>query len=398
MRRYSWQGLDWRGNRIDGSCHADSAQLLHLTLQQRGIEPLTIQPRLWSLPQRTRESRSARKRAATLRRIAAVLAAGTTLDRALRIIAAQEDNQLLRHGLRGARHGVEHGQSITLAFSSALPGLSNTHQALLQAGERSGDIISALTGVADELDRQAALIDQLRRAATYPAVVASAAVGLIAMLLLFIVPRFEVAFDRAHQTLPAPTRAVMGAAEAFATSLPALLAGLLIGLVAAFLHRRHAPSSNAIYDLLSYLPWSAGLISDATMSRWCGTLARLLGAGIPLLEALPLALGTCRCTALAKRLERLERAIAGGERFAPALRTHLPQARSSAQLIAIGEESGRLGEMLSICADEYQQRLEQRIQRGTAVIEPALIIFMGLITAGIVAALYLPIFQLGATI
>ncbi|BAU58437.1 type II secretion system F family protein [Halorhodospira halochloris] len=398
MSSYNWRGIDWRGKELSGTCSADSAQLLHLALQQRGIEPLSIHRRLWPSPTRYREAQNPRKRSATLRRIAAVLEAGTRLDRALRIIAAQEPNPTLRNGLRDARHGVEHGHSITLALGNAMPGLSSTHLAILQAGERSGDIISALQGVADELDRQADLVAQLRRAATYPAVVASAATALITMMLLFVVPRFEVAFGQANQDLPIPTRLVMGAADIFAASLPVLIALLGITLAAALLYRRLYPHSNAAYDLLGRLPWSAGIVNDANMSRWYGTLSRLLGAGIALLEALPLASRTCKCTATAKSLEHIERAIGGGERFAPAVQLYLPQARSSAQLIAIGEESGRLGEMLGICANEHQQSLEQRIQRGAAVIEPALIVFMGIVTAGIVAALYLPIFQLGATI
>lgn len=398
MHKYAWRGIDWRGQRMSGTCSADSAQLLHLALQQRGIEPLSIRRRLRPLATRVREARNPAKRAATLRHIAVVLQAGTTLDRALRIIASQETNQPLRDGLRSARHGVEHGHSITHAFSSAIPGLSTTHKALLQAGERSGDIIGALRGVADELDRQAALRAQLRRAATYPAVVASAATGLISMLLLFIVPRFEAAFSHTNQPLPAPTRAVMGAAEAFSAGLPYLLALLLLGTAGGFLYRRYAPHGNLLYDCLSHLPWSSRVINDATLSRWCSTLSRLLEAGIPLLEALPLATRTCRCTSTAHRLSKIESSLAGGERFAPAMRYHLPQARNSAQLVAIGEESGRLAEMLSLCADTHQQALEQRLQQGAAIIEPALIVFMGILTAGIVAALYLPIFQLGATI
>lgn len=398
MSRFQWRGIDWHGNAVSGTCNAESAHLLRWVLRQHGIEPIAVHLQLWPAPTGSRQATKPSRQAATFRRLATLLETGTTIDRALQIICAQEKNLHLRDSLRHARRSVEHGNSLTASFAAALPALNSTHKALLQAGERSGDMIGALQGIATELERQAELLSQLRRSITYPAIVGCAAVSLIAMLLLLIVPRFEAAFAHSNAPLPLPTRAVMGVAEGFAAALPYLGGLLSLGAVATWLYRRRATPGKTLYDLLSHLPVTGPVIRDATLNRWCGTLARLLSAGIPLLDALPVASRTSKCAATFERLLCLERTIRAGERFAPALRSCLPEADRAAQLVAIGEESGRLAEMLDHAAHDHKTQLERRIQSFTALIEPTLIILMGLVTAAIIAALYLPIFKLGTTV
>ncbi|MFP4648714.1 MAG: type II secretion system F family protein [Halorhodospira sp.] len=133
------------------------------------------------------------------------------------------------------------------------------------------------------------------------------------------------------------------------------------------------------------------LVHDAVLSRWCGILTRLLGAGVPLLDALPQATGAGYGTDLEPGMERLAQHIAVGESLAVAVRSKLPQAPEAAQLIAVGEATGRLEEMLSEAAELYQGRLEARLQRLAGLLEPSLILLLGAITAGVVAALYLPV-------
>ncbi|MFP4183330.1 MAG: type II secretion system F family protein [Halorhodospira sp.] len=396
MARLSWRGVDRHGRRLHGSCHADSATVLVRVLEARGIAVLRTHRELRLLPRRS-TPRSA-EQATALRQLASLLEAGAPFDEALRTLAQQQAHRL-RESLRHVRLGVEHGEDPATAFSRALPGLSQAHTALLHAGLWTGDLPGALRSVAAEIERQEAILHQLRRAATYPAIVAGTVLALLTLLLLVVVPRFEAIFAQGGQSLPQATRLVIAAADAFALAAPILFgvaattAGVLLPL-----GRRWPTLRQRLGAALRRIPGIRPLVHDAALSRWCGILARLLGAGVPLLDALPQATGAGYGTALEPGMERLAQHIAVGEPLAVAVRSKLPQAPEAAQLIAVGEATGRLEEMLSEASELYQGRLEARLQRLAGLLEPSLILLLGAITAGVVAALYLPVFEMGGTL
>ncbi|MCG5533496.1 type II secretion system F family protein [Halorhodospira sp. 9621] len=396
MARLSWRGLDRGGRRLGGSCHADSPAALRYALAEWGVAVTDVR-RQPARPRR-RRTRSV-ERAAALRRLASVLEAGAPFSEALRVAAAQAPTPALRQGLRGVRHAVERGTDPATAFRSQFPGLRPVHGALLAAGTWTGDLPAALGSVATEIEREAAIVALLRRALSYPAVVATAALALISLLLTAVVPRFEGLFQQGGEPLPAPTRAVLTASELFAVTAPVVvLGGLAAGMALTMAVRRHPVRRQRLAALVARLPWLGGLLLEAALARWAATLARLYGAGVPLLEALPRAADAAGGAGLGPRLSRLHKRIEAGEPLAAALREHLPEAREISQLVAIGENSGRLEEMLHDAATLHQQRLEERLQRAGALLEPALIVLLGVITAGVVGALYLPIFRMGTTL
>lgn len=394
MARLAWRGRDAHGRRVQGACRADSGEALRRVLAARGIVLERARPAL--APEAPRRRPALGERARALRRLAAVLEAGVPLNEALRTVAPQTAHPQLRRGLRAARRAVELGRSPAEALSAAVPGLRAHHHALLEAGSWTGDFPDALGNVAEELERHAAIARQLRRAATYPAIVAVVALGLTTLLMAVIVPRFEGFLATGGDTLPALTRGVLALSEAFRTALPiALAAGTALAVAAATALRRRPRLRRQVLAGLARAPVVGGILLDAALSRWAGTLARLLGAGVPLLEALPTAAGAAGGAGLERRLPRIQRRIRGGEPFADALRHALPEAREAARLAAVGEHSGRLEEMLHEAAATHRARLEERLHRITAWLEPALILAMGLLTAVVVTALYLPVFQMG---
>ncbi|WP_200192514.1 type II secretion system F family protein [Halorhodospira abdelmalekii] len=402
MKRLRWHGVDKDGRRLSGVCDAETSALLGYALRAQGIEPVTIH-RTLRPPRRTPPTPSRAAQASLLRRLATLLDAGAPLERALRSSASQESNGLLRDGLRRARRAVEHGRSLGHAFAHALPELTATHRALLSAGERSGDFVAALRAVAEEIERSDETLRRLRRAAAYPAVIVIAAAALLALLLLFIVPRFAALFAHAEGELPGPTRLVMATAELLATTLPLWCALASFLAILPWCYRRLSPGRRRACSVVwsraaSHLPGIGTLLFDAALSRWSGTLARLLSAGIPLLEALPLANNATGSHHSSNKLAQLTKRLHNGERFAAAFHALLPTARTTAQLIAVGEEAGRLDEMLAHAARYHHERLTERLDRLSALIEPTLIVLVGGLTALIVVALYLPVFQLGATL
>jgi len=396
VARLSWRGVDAQGRRLSGTCNADSAAVLRRALADRGIAVLRVR-RALHLPRR-RRARAA-ERAAALRRLAAVLDAGAPLDAALRVVSAREPRAELRVGLRALRRAVERGSELAPAFQGALPDLQPAHTALLEAGTWTGDLPGALRSIAEELERRDALRRQLRRATAYPAVVASTALAVLSLLLLAVVPRFEAIFAQSGQPLPAATRLVIAASDAFALAAPLLLGAAAVAAATLSLLLRRRPAWRLRASAaLTRLPGIGPSLREAALSRWCGTLSRLLDAGVPLLDALPRAADAARGAALGPALERVEQRINAGEPLAAAARTDLPEASDAVHLIAVGESAGRLEEMLAEAADLYRQRLEARLERLGTFLEPALIVALGLLTAGVVGALYLPVFQMGGTL
>ena len=254
MARLSWRGVDAQGRRLSGTCNADSAAVLRRALADRGIAVLRVRREL-RLPRR-RRARVA-ERAAALRRLAAVLDAGAPLDAALRTVSAREPRIELRDGLRALRRAVERGSDLAPAFQDALPGLQPAHTALLEAGTWTGDLPGALRSVAEELERRDTMRRQLRRAMAYPAVVASTALAVLSLLLLAVVPRFEAIFAQSGQPLPAATRLIIAASDAFA-----LVAPLLVGAAAV------AAAVERVGDVLAP---AAFLLASGTLAVWATT-------------------------------------------------------------------------------------------------------------------------------
>ncbi len=396
MARLSWHGIDASGRRLQGRCQADSPRALRHALAAQGIAVLETHRQL--RPLRRRRAAPA-ERAATLRRLASVVEAGAPLNEALRAVAAQAAHPELRKGLRAIRYALERGTDLATAFQDAYPSFQAVHTALLEAGTWTGDLPGALRHIAADLERRDAILRQLRRAGTYPAVVALLALALTGFLLAFVVPRFEAIFGPSSTELPFLTRAIIAASDAVARLGPLVLGALLaLAPLAAVAAQRWPGWRRHAIAMLVRLPTLGDMLREAALSRWCGTLARLLQAGVPLLQALPLAAEAGHGAALEPGLRRLERRVRTGDTFGAALRATVPDADEAAHLVAIGEASGRLEEMLTEAGATYQERLEARLQRLSALLEPALIVLMGLITAGVVAALYLPIFQMGGTL
>ncbi len=393
MASYRWHGVDAHGSRVTGQCHAESVTALREGLRGRGIEPVTVRRsavRRISLGGRP----SPDETAAALAHLGSLLEAGMPLNQALRAVGREQRRPVLRDGLRQVRDAVELGQTFSSVAGEQLPRLDPILIALLAAGEECGALEEALHTVADELRHRHASIRQIRRAAAYPAWIAAMASAVVILLLVVVAPRFEALYAQSGAALPWLTRWVVAASHGVAALLPGAVAvGTVLISALTLVWRRWHRGRRAILRRW----WRhrlAAIQRDAALERLFRTLGRLLAAGVPLLDALPHA-AQAAGDPLREHIDQAHRAVAAGTPFPRALRHTDPATATGAHLAAIGEECGRLDEMLRQAADYHRHRLEQRLERLAAWVEPALITVAGLVTAAIVAALYLPIFQLG---
>lgn len=388
---YRWQAHDAQGRVQQGELQASSAALARALLRQQGLQPRTLQRLWWRAPPR----HDPRTLARLTRQLASLLQAGIPLLQALTLLQQGPGLGLWPRTLQALAQQVAAGHSLHSAMAREPQVFSSLYRQMVAAGEMAGDLVGSLERLAGMLERNEALRSRLRAALMYPALVLLVCLGVVVLILLWVVPVFEDVFRAFGAPLPWPTELVVSLSRGLAQGAPALL--VLITLAVLFLRSRAARARwQPIWQAwLLRLPVLGDLIRQSVLARWCQTLASLLASGIPLAEALVpagLASGHPVYERVSRRLQRriaqgssLHQALAGHPRFPPLL----------VQMCTTGEETGTLAQMLARTGDGLASDFETRAQGLSALLEPLIIVVLGLSIGGILVAMYLPIFQLG---
>ncbi len=329
-----------------------------------------------------------------VRQLAAMLGAGVPMMRALSVLVDQSEAPALGKAWRTVRTDVEAGESFSVALSRHPRVFDTVFVALVRAGEASGALDEVLAQAADALERRAALRRRVRSALAYPiAVLALVGVVVLAMSV-FVVPVFRGIYEDLGGSLPLATRIVLGL-TGFIGSNVLVLGCVTVAAVAGFRRWRATPVGGLAVDKATlHLPVVGGLLRRSVLARTARTLAVLVRAGVPLLEALEIAAHTSSNQVMRRAVLDASKAVRGGRTLSSefAASSEIPSLFS--QVIAVGEESGELDEMLGVVADIYEDEVDAAAATFSSVVEPLLIAFLGLVVGGLVLALYLPMFRL----
>ncbi|MBU3693901.1 MAG: type II secretion system F family protein [Rhodocyclaceae bacterium] len=342
--------------------------------------------------------RASRQLDSATRQLATLLGAGIPLAQALQTLARSETGAL-RPVLDQVRRDVESGLTLEKALARHPQVFDALYRSLVAAGELGGLLDTMLERIASHRERADRLRGKVRSALVYPAAVLTVAMLSVGVILVWVVPGFQALFDRAGADLPVPTRVVVALSETL------LGHGLWVGLalaVAASLFVRKWRASTALQlrteAWLLRLPLLGTVLADAASARWCRTLGMLLGAGVPLDDAL----GTVARVAGQHRLEaatrNLRRETALGQRLASGMARSACFPTLAVQMAHVGEESGALDALLGKAAESLEQAVEETVARMTTLLEPAIMLVLGVVMGGVIIALYLPVFQLGSAI
>lgn len=398
MPRYAWQGRGAHGQRLRGEAHADSFTALQQRLRARGIR-LRQARRTSTLSGRWRGPRlGAHDALRFTQQLTTLLQAGLPLLQALHLLARGQTNARLRALIDELAQDIEAGQSFSQALR-AHPLFDATYANLVAAGESAGQLDDMLQHLAQHLEKTLALQRTLRSAMVYPLAVMGVGGGVAVLLLGFVVPAFEGMFQNLGAELPALTRAVLEASRRLQTDGVSWLLGFaaLVGL----LHRavRH-PSVRLRWEggCLRLPLWGA-LTCHAQTARWSRTLAMLLRAGIALQEALALSTEVLTHSHYRRASASVAQQLAQGHGLAQSLAQH-PRLFDAlwVQLCAVGEESGTLDGMLLRLAEHNEAWVETCVARLATLLEPAVMVVLGLVLGTLVLAMYWPIFQMGQVI
>lgn len=399
MPLFVWKGRTATGAAASGEIAASSQADVVAALRQKKIIPTSIKIKEEKKGIGFFGGRVSRRALAVFtRQFATMLNAGLPLLSCLEILAKQTESPALRRVLGEVRTDVEGGLSLADALRRQPKVFDNLFVNMVESGETGGALDVILVRLANYLEKAAALIRKIRGAMIYPIIVLVAAVVGISILLIFVIPVFARMFEGVGAELPAMTQLVVAASNLLKVwALP-----LLIILIAVFtiIRRWHKTESGAkaIDPILLKLPIFGNLIRKQSIARLARTLSTLLSSGVPIIDALEITARSSGNWVVEDAILKARSSIKGGENIADPLTKTAVFPPMVTQMIAIGEASGGLDEMLSKVADFYDAEVDQAVENLTSALEPVIMIVLGGIVGFIVISMYLPIFQLASTI
>lgn len=391
LRRFDWVGIAQNGTQLKGEIRAANDMRARVALRQRGITPIKV-----VRPWRRQPSLSRKSIGLILRQLATLIHAGVPLLAAMELLAKSQDHAAATQMLLQIRTDLQMGASLAQAMQQHPEAFDTLTCTLVAAGEQSGLLDVMLDRIAHYQEKMQAIKGKIRSALAYPIAILGIAFAVSLLLLWLVVPAFEQSFSSFGAALPWPTQLMIDGSKTLRDH--GLLASGLLG-IAGFTVYRHwqtNPAWQTQTDVwLLGLPIVGSLFQKAALARWSQTLASLISAGIPLLDALGPAGDTAgnRCFVSASRKIRLQ--LQQGASLSTAMRQQAVFSALPIQMVAIGEESGALDDMLRKVADIYEREVNDLVSMLSSLLEPLMMVLLGLIIGGMVIAMYLPIFQLG---
>jgi len=403
MPVFEYKALDPRGKTVEGLKEADSAKTLRTALRRDGFF-LTEVLGQKEAAEAARRDVSVRKWAAgrittddiaiTTRQLAVLVGAGVPLVEALSALVDQVDHERMKRVISEVRQHVNEGSSLADAMADHPRVFTTLYINMIRAGESSGALEVVLVRLADFTESQARLRSKIIATMTYPILMMGVSAGILGVLFTFVIPKITKIFEDTKSALPWNTRFLIF----FSTFLRDWWWAVLLGIgggVWLFLRWRRTPPGRAAWDRwVLTAPIFGNLVRQIAVARFSRTLATLLKSGVPLLTALDIVKNIVGNVRLATVVEEARDAIREGESIAAPLKRSGEFPPLVYHMIAIGERTGQLEEMLGNVANAYDAQVETRIGALTSVLEPLMIIIMGAVVFGIVMSILMPILQI----
>jgi type IV pilus assembly protein PilC len=401
-RRFAWRGVNRQGEIQSGVLKADTSGEVNHELKQQRIRATHIQ-RQFDLPSRlqlkTEPRISARDITQFTRQLATLLHAGVPLLQAFDILGRGEGNAALKALIRELRSQVEGGVALNQALRQHAA-FDALYCNLVAVGELAGMLDTMLERLANHLEKSEALRTTIRSALIYPSAVLVIAGIVLVLILVFVVPAFQNIFASFGAELPWLTQVVIALSEGLQHYGLGVLA--LLCLAAWWLKRQVQQRTlwrRHVHRVLLRLPIAGPLTRHACTARWTRTLATLFAAGVPLTEALDAVQGVTGHVLFQEATQTMQAQLIQGQALSRALEgTEGLFPPMVVQMCAIGEESGALDHMLEKTAEHYEREVDSTVARLSTLLEPFIMVVLGLLIGGLVMALYLPIFQLGQVV
>jgi general secretion pathway protein F len=396
LEAFQYQALDAAGRTVSGVVEADTARQARVQLRAQGLLPSAVGPVHARERARTLWARGLPSAVLSLvtRQMATLLESGLTIEQSLNALIEEAEQPLAREVLSGVKTELTAGNSLAGALGSYASSFPDFYRALVHGGEESGALPTVLQHLADYLDARQALRQKTSLALLYPILVTVVAVMIVTGLLVYVVPQVVQVFQQSRQSLPLLTRGLIALSDFLRAAWPYLLLIIFGTATAARMALRRESTRRRWHGLLLRMPWLGTLVRGVNTSRFASTLAILVGGGVPLLAALGSGARVMTNLVMKEAIERAIERVREGASLARALGETRAFPPLLVHLVASGEASGKLEQMLSRAARLETQALERRLAVFLTLLEPVMILFMGAVVLMIVLAILLPIIEI----
>ena len=397
---YDYRARDKSGAIHAGQMEGPSPSAVAGALREKGFIPLRVDAVKSRTLQKEIQIPGFKKKVKTKdiaifsRQLSTMVNSGLTLIRALTILDEQTDSAVLKRVLGDVRTTVEQGSSLSAALEAHPTVFSNLYVSMVRAGEVGGALDETLVRLADTLEAAVRLRSKVKSAMAYPLVVLILIVVIVTGMLVFVVPIFEGMYADLGGTLPAPTQLLI-AISAILTGFWWMLLLVLIGSIVGFKRWKKTESGLAAWDRFKVkLPVFGQLVRKIAISRFARTFAVLSRTGVPVLQTLDIVSSTSGNWLMSEATKDIQASVKRGDSLVSPLHRHQIFPPMVTHMMAVGEETGALDTMLAKVADFYDSEVEDTVNAMTSLIEPLLIVVMGVVVGGILISLYLPMFNI----
>ncbi|MEN1995712.1 MULTISPECIES: type II secretion system F family protein [Stenotrophomonas] len=399
LQPFVWVGTDKRGVKMKGETPAKNANLLRAELRRQGITPNVVRPKPKPLFGAAGSAISTKDIAFFSRQMATMMKSGVPIVSSLEIIGSGHKNPRMRKMVESIRTDIEGGSSLYEAISKHPVQFDELYRNLVRAGEGAGVLETVLDTVANYKENIEALKGKIKKALFYPAMVIAVALIVSAILLIFVVPQFEDVFKSFGADLPAFTQLIV-AASRFMVAWWWLILLIVIGGIVGFIfaYRRSPSMQHGMDRFILKVPVIGQIMHNSSIARFARTTAVTFKAGVPLVEALGIVAGATGNKVYEEAVLRMRDDVSVGYPVNMAMKQVNIFPHMVVQMTAIGEEAGALDTMLFKVAEYFEQEVNNAVDALSSLLEPMIMVFIGVVVGGMVVGMYLPIFKLASVV
>jgi type IV pilus assembly protein PilC len=392
---YTWQGKDKNGKAVQGELRALSQSSIAATLRRQGISAVQIKKKQFAKGKKISE----KDICFFTRQLSTMIKAGVPLLQSFDIISQGNANPSFSKLLQEIRADIETGSSLHEAFKRHPDYFDALFCNLIAAGEQAGILEEILTRLALYKEKTLAVKRKIRSAMIYPVAILGVAAIVTTVIMIWVIPAFKDVFASFGAELPLPTLIVIWLSDKFVSYWYWVAAVLVISSIFFIRAWKRSPAMQISTDkLLLKLPLFGAVIRKAIIARWTRTLSTMFAAGVPLVESLDSVGGAAGNAVYLEATRKISAAVSSGSSLVSAMQTTKVFPAMVTQMVAIGEESGALDQMLSKVAEFHEEEVDAAVASLSTLMEPIIMVILGVVIGGLVIAMYLPIFQLGSVV
>lgn len=399
LQTYVWEGKDRAGKVSKGEVQVPSQAVAKAQLRKQGIVIKTVKRKAKPIFSERKKPIKPADIAMFTRQLATMMKAGVPLVQAFDIVAEGLENATMKELVYNIKHEVSSGTGLASSLSRHPKYFDDLFCSLVNSGEQSGALETMLDRVATYKEKTEALKAKIKKAMTYPIAVVCVAIVVTGILLVKVVPQFAETFKSFGSDLPTFTLIVVDISN-FAQSYWFIILGIMVGgfYILKESINRSKRFSDAVDGLMLKAPIIGQIVNEAVVARFARTLSTTFAAGVPLVDSLDSVAGAAGNAVYAKAIKNIRDEVTAGLQLNMAIKNTNLFPSMLMQMVAIGEESGALDEMLEKVATHYEEAVDNSVDSLTSLLEPMIMSVLGILIGGLMIAMYLPIFQLGAVV